>query len=70
MSFNMNSCKPGDKLISRHGMIFEYVSRSNKDPYPHVVRYPDGSMGTRCDDGKVAEWRPLPTDHDIVGFAN
>lgn len=69
--FDMNQCKVGDKLISCHGMIFTYegIDEKNYD-YKHIVRYPDGSIGTRLDDGSVFRYKKLPEDHNIVGFAN
>jgi hypothetical protein len=64
---------PGDKLISCHGLVLIYKGKNSyptSDIYPHLVEYPDvkDCFGTRTDDGKVAKFKPLPTDHDIVGF--
>lgn len=72
--FNMKQCKPGDKLISCHGLILTYVGPSTSDRYPHKVKYPDeiyekNSYGTRTDEGYVFVVNRLPEDHDIVGFA-
>lgn len=66
--FNMNQCKPGDKLISVHGMMLVYVGRIGSSEYPHKVMYPDGSFGTRNDEGYVYNTDRLPEDHDIIGF--
>jgi len=69
MSIDLNTCKPGDKLLSKHGMILTYVEKHSgvcsKD-FPHEVMYPDGSNGTRTDDGHVFNIKRLPEDHDIV----
>lgn len=71
-TFDMRQCKPGDKLISRHGLVLTYEGPNNfssANMYPHLVRYPDGAYGTRADNGLVSLRKPLETDHDIVGFA-
>lgn len=69
--FDMNQCKPGDKLKSKHGLILEYIGiDETQAPYRHRVRYPAPlGEGTRLDNGMVFKNRPLPEDHDIVGFA-
>lgn len=70
MSFDMNLCVKGDKLISCHGDIFIYDGL-NDCPcgiYNHRVIYPNGTTGTRDDDGQVFQKNKLPEDHDIVGF--
>ena len=69
MSFDMNQCKEGDKLISCHGDIFTYVGLTSCHKFRHKVKYSDGSFGTRTDDGQVFSNKKLPEDHDIVGFA-
>jgi len=66
---DLNKCKRGDKLRSKHGMILTYLERMGEDrssQFPHLVEYPDGSHGTRTDEGWTYRHRPLPTDHDIV----
>lgn len=65
VSLDLRTCKKGDKLLSRHGMELEYVGPSNTEDYPHEVRYPDGSRGTRCDDGYVYRKNRMACDHDI-----
>ena len=66
---DLNTCKPGDKLLSKHGMVLTYVSKLPPGCfYEHEVQYPNGSIGTRMSDGftyKTAS-RRLETDHDIV----
>jgi hypothetical protein len=75
--FDMKQCKPGDKLISCHGLILTYVGPNDYDSsnyYPHKVKYPENeiygnkSFGTRDDEGRVSK-NGIPEDHDIVGFA-
>ena len=68
---NLNDCEPGDKLISKHGEVLTYIEKS-EDPrdarFPHIVKYSDGSRGSRTDDGFVYS-RPesrLDADHDIT----
>jgi hypothetical protein len=68
---DLRTCKPGDKLRSKHGMVLEYIGRtkyndSYSSAYPHDVRYPDGSRGTRTNNGQVFCVNRLPEDHDIV----
>ena len=67
--FDMNRCKPGDKLISEHGTIVTYVEKISEHTYPHKVKYPDGSEGSRCDDGFVFKNFRMECDENIVGFA-
>ncbi len=65
---DLRTCKPGDKLRSCHGMILEYVGLYGPTnlPYRHRIKYPDGSLGSRTDDGYVFSVNRLPEDHDIV----
>lgn len=66
---DLRSCKPGDKLKSKHGMILTYIAALPEDDYyDHLVEYPNGSKGTRINDGHVFknEGSRLPEDHDIV----
>ncbi len=69
---DLRDCKPGDKLLSKHGVILEYVRALPEECYmPHEVRYPNiepwkGSTGTRTHDGFVFKSGRLPEDHDIV----
>ena len=65
---DLNKCKPGQKLLSKHGMILTYVCKLKDNYYDHQVQYPNGSYGTRTNDGftyKSLSSR-LPSDHDIV----
>lgn len=69
MTVDLNKCKKGDKLVSKHGDILEYVQRLPEEHYyDHEVKYPDGSGGTRMNDGFVYKNpdKRLECDHDIV----
>ena len=67
MVVDLNTCKAGDKLISSHGMELTYVKRLENSFYDHAVSYPDGSGGTRTNDGYVFRLKRMPeSDHDIV----
>ncbi len=65
MPVDLRTCKPGARLLSKHGMVLTYIGPI-PGPYPHEVRYPDGSRGTRTDDGFAYRVNPMPEDHDIV----
>lgn len=66
MTIDLNTCKSGDKLISRHGTELTYVRKNLEPDWPHTVRYPDGSFGTRTNDGHVFIYIRRPEDEDIV----
>ena len=69
MTIDLSKCKAGDKLVSIHGTILIYVGPTTKDNYyDHFVKYPNGSMGTRINDGHVFknESKRLQSDEDIV----
>lgn len=64
---DLRVCKPGQKLKSKHGWILIYRKRNEEGSYyEHTVEYPDGTMGTRTNDGYVYKHRRLPEDHDVV----
>lgn len=63
---DLNTCVAGQKLVSCHGLVLEYVGKTVSKKYPHKVKYPDGSFGTRSDDGQVFIENKLATDHDIA----
>jgi len=52
-AIDLRKCKPGDRLRTAHGLIVRYVLHQKDSAYPHVIRYSDGQMGTRMDDGQV-----------------
>lgn len=74
---DLNTCKPGDILISANGavLVYEGLDRTPEDYYPHLVRYirSTGDMfvntsGSRTDNGYVwirEDFRE-EEDHDIV----
>jgi hypothetical protein len=66
---DMTTCKPGQKLLLRNGEVAEYVG-PNKDgctrAYPHLIKYSNGSLGTRTDDGYVFAKKQLPVDPDVI----
>lgn len=67
--FDMNQCKRGDKLVSVHGEVLEYVGIDNeRHPYRHEIKYQNGSGGSRTDNGWVFLNSPLEGDHDVKGF--
>ena len=64
---DLRICEPGDTLISVHGMKLEYVRKLPEEYYmDHEIKYPDGSHGSRSDDGYAYRKMRLETDHDIV----
>lgn len=71
-TIDLNTCKAGDILISKHGAKLKYVCKLNPetDYYDHKVKYEDPKLGygTRTNDGFVMrnESKRLPEDHDIV----
>lgn len=81
-TINLNTCNPGDLLISRHGAILKYVGPTDKNQpegyFDHKVEYVmvDGELntgqlggGTRTNDGYVFRKNRKPeTDHDIVSI--
>ena len=65
---DLRKCKKGDKLLSCHGAILTYEKNGGFETFPHIVTYPDGSAGSRTNDGFVyatAEKR-LPEDENII----
>lgn len=67
-SVDLCRCVAGDRLLSKHGAVLVYLERVRPTPLGHRVMYPDGSKGTRTDEGWVLRNKPLPTDHDIVAI--
>ena len=63
---DLRKCKPGDKLLSKHGNVLEYVEYKPSNTYPHFIKYPDGSLGTRLDNGWVFGKKRMEEDEDIV----
>ena len=66
---DLNTCKPGDKLKTRQGTILLYVEKLPEDDYyDHIILYPNGSQGTRINEGYVMRNpdKRLPEDEDII----
>ncbi len=64
---DLRECKAGDKLLSRHGLVLEYVRVLPEGDYmDHEVKYPNGSFGSRTHDGFVFRKKRMEIDHDIV----
>jgi len=69
---DLRECKPGDKLISKHGMVLTYMRALPEERYMnHEVRYPNtepwfGATGTRTHSGLVFKNARSSEDHDIV----
>jgi hypothetical protein len=65
---DLSICKPGDILISKHGLKLTYVKKLDPtwEYYDHLVQYPNGSYGSRTNEGFVFRNKRLPEDHDIV----
>ena len=69
MCVDLRTCKPGDKLLSKHGMILTYIGPLPEGHYfDHEVAYPGGALGSRTHDGFVYRNKRLPEDHDIVAI--
>ena len=66
---DLNTCVPGQKLRTKHGTILTYIRKSDvNDFYDHIIMYPNGSSGSRTNDGFVYRTPStrLPEDEDIV----
>jgi hypothetical protein len=63
---DLNTCVPGQRLLSKHGWILTYVGKANLGR--HTVKYPDGVLASRTDDGYVSSMPEdrREQDHDIV----
>jgi hypothetical protein len=73
MSVDLRTCKKGDKLISKHGMVLTYVGilptgsyMDHEVLYPKCSQFPKGASGSRSHDGFTYRQNRLETDHDIV----
>jgi hypothetical protein len=63
---NLTTCIPGQKLLSKHGQILTYVSHNPTEAFPHIVRYQNGSVGSRLDNGQVFAKNRSVLDEDVV----
>ena len=67
MEIDLRTCKKGQKLLSKHGLILIYIGPLPEfEYYDHLVRYPDGTYGSRCHDGYVYRNDRRDCDHDII----
>jgi hypothetical protein len=71
MSIDLRTCKPGQNLKTKHGLIVTYVGPSygpTRSMYPHEIKYKNGGYGSRTDDGFVMAnpEKRLEEDNDIV----
>jgi hypothetical protein len=67
---DLRKAKPGDKLLSKHGIILTYIKPLPEEHlYDHEVAYIEGK-GQRTNSGHVYK-NPssrLETDHDIIAI--
>ena len=65
---DLSVCKRGQKLVSKCGLILTYIEPlPEENYYDHLVNYPDGTKGTRCNDGYVfRNIRNEEYDYDII----
>ena len=76
MAIDLRKCKPGDKLrvrlndeLREMGLsdIVTYVGIYNPgSDFPHRIKYSDGGMGSRTDDGHVFNHNQQPEDPDVI----
>ena len=63
---DLNLCKEGDKLKTIHGTILTYICKLPPGSYyEHKIQYPDGSFGTRTDEGFTYKKNRLLEDEDV-----
>lgn len=62
---DMNSCVPGQKLITNRGTVWIYRGRSSCIYYPHVIAT-IGCCETRTNEGWAYLENILYTDEDVV----
>jgi len=71
---DMNSCKPGDKLICRDGSVAYYLDRKGTPHFPHHVRYiinpqtDEDEIDTVTDQGFSSYVNDGTDGSDIVSF--
>lgn len=69
-TFNMSQCNPGDILLTRDGTLVNYVGlRSEYKNTPHIIKYPNETLGTRTNEGCVFDYdEEYMKDKNISGF--
>lgn len=56
MAIDLRLCKLGDRLLSRHGALFEYIAPVTVDDWcGHVVRHASGLRLVMTDNGFVSQ---------------
>lgn len=70
---DLRTCRPGQKLRTKHGTILTYVGPTEPgNYYDHVIEYPkrenekNPGRGTRIHSGHVFRKNRLPEDEDVV----
>jgi hypothetical protein len=64
---NLKTCRPGDKLVLSNGQIVKYIGPICNEKLNHIIEYPDGSQGTRTDEGYWdQEQKYTPHQLDVV----
>ena len=68
MPLDLSTCKPNDKLYTRHGICLRYVGPTkDKSRGDHFVKYPDRSIGQRWNDGSVFKGKRVAAfDEDVM----
>jgi hypothetical protein len=63
---DLTKCKRGQKLLTNKGTIIEYIENNGNNPFPHCIKYPNGGIGSRTNEGWTYLNSPLPMDEDVV----
>ena len=66
MSFDMNQCKKGDKLVCRNGDVVVYDEKTCYHRYPHKVNHTSGYI-SYTEEGLILTSSTIQ-DYDIIGF--
>lgn len=67
IEIDLNTCKPGDVLVSVHGHAFIYSHKEPDHAFPHKIKDAlNDEPGSRIDNGQVFAKNRMPEDHDIV----
>lgn len=69
MSFDMNQCKKGDKLVCRDGVVAEYVGKQSHHLFTHKIMVKDLHNDWQMSTTNTGECFHYKTSsHDIIGF--
>ena len=63
---DLRKCKPGQRLLTKNGLVVKYVNCIKDFHFPHQIEYENGGVGSRTDEGWVLRNAPLPSDEDII----